>query len=176
MAKTDIAYTEYFEQVTKVLTSRGLLLTCADQRGKPNAMTIGWGTIGSVWGMPLWLVLVRPSRYTYELIERAGDFTVNVPPQQLAQACSHCGSVSGRDQDKFKQMKLTAHPGRAVSSPVIAECPINYECRVVHKNDVVPAALAREIVSSAYPSGNYHRVYWGRIVAAYADVAGLSHL
>lgn len=176
MTKNDIAYPAYFEGVDKVLTSRGLLLACADKSGKPNAMTIGWGTIGSIWSMPMWIVLVRPSRYTYELIERAGDFTVNVPPAGLEKACVHCGTVSGRDHDKFAELKLTAEPGRQVSAPVIAECVINYECRVVHKNDLDPSTLDAQIAQQAYPAGDYHRVYFGQILAAYADCAAAEQL
>jgi len=176
MPKTEIRYDEHFQKVMNALTGRGLLLACSDQDGKPNAMTIGWGSIGSVWGRPMWIVLVRPSRYTYGLIEQAGDFTVNVPGPDLEKACAHCGSVSGRDHDKFAEMGLTAVPGKQVRSPTIEQCIIAYECRVVHKNDIQPGELVQEIVTGAYPSGDFHRVYWGQIVAAYADLDRLSEL
>ncbi|HIE50729.1 MAG TPA: flavin reductase family protein [Armatimonadetes bacterium] len=169
MAKRDVHYTEYFAETMQVLTSDGLLLVSVDRDGKPNAMTIGWATIGSIWGKPLFLVLVRPSRYTYGLIEATGDFTVNVPPKELAEVCAYCGTVSGRDYDKFAEKGLTATPSRRVNSPIIAECVIHYECRVVHKNDIVPAALVPEITASSYPAGDFHRVYFGEILAVYAD-------
>ena len=169
MTKSDVAYTDFFPAVNKVLTSRGLLLACTDQEGKTNAMTIGWGAIGSIWGLPLWMVLVRPSRYTYGLIERAGDFTVNVPPEHLEKACAFCGSESGRDHDKMAELRLTTTAGRSVRSHVIDDCVINYECRVVHKNDVLPGELAQPIARAAYSSGDYHRVYYGQILAVYAD-------
>ena len=176
MAKDDIAYTDHFEAVARVLTERGLLLVATDGDGRPNAMTIGWGSVGSIWGMPIWTVLVRPSRYTYGLIEQTGEFTVNVPGADLAQACAVCGSRSGRDMDKFVECGLTAERGRDIATAVIAECPISYECVVVHKHDLAPTALAPAIASSAYQSGDYHRVYYGRIVAAYADTKAAAQL
>jgi flavin reductase (DIM6/NTAB) family NADH-FMN oxidoreductase RutF len=154
--------------VLKILTGRGLLVGSYDAAGKANLMTIGWGSIGNIWGVPLWIVLVRPSRYTYQCIEHSGCFTVNVPPEGLSMACAVCGSQSGRDADKFAACKLTAARGVHVLAPTVEECPIIYECQVVHSNDVVPAKLIHEIRSGMYISGDFHRVYFGKILAAYA--------
>ncbi len=169
MAKQDVPYTSHFGEVMKVLTGTGLLLVSKDADGRPNAMTIGWGTIGSIWGKPMWIVLVRPSRYTYQCIEKTGDFTVNVPTPSMKEAVVFCGTKSGRDYDKFAALNLTATPGRSVNVPTIEECAISYECRVVHFNDVIPSELAAEIQSSAYKSGDYHRVYFGEILQTVAD-------
>ena len=169
MASSEIAYTDHYEAVMKVLTSRGLLLGAYDAAGKANLMTIGWGTLGAVWGKPLWVVLVRPSRYTYKCIESAGCFTVNVPGADLEEACALCGSKSGRDLDKFAACGLKAAKARTVKAPAVAECPIVYECKVVHSNDILPPRLAGEIVAGAYKGGDFHRVYWGEILAARAD-------
>jgi len=169
MAKQSIAYTEHFGAVMEVLTSRGLLLGSYDAGGRANLMTIGWGTLGSVWGKPLWVVLVRPSRYTYGCIEHRGCFTVNVPTPQMAEACATCGTLSGRNTDKFAACGLTAERAGTVDAPIVAECPIVYECKVVHVNDVLPPQLDEAIRAGAYPGGNFHRIYWGEIVAARAE-------
>ena len=169
MVKSSIRYADYFAQTIQRMRQDGLLLVTIDESGKPNVMTIGWGAIGSIWGRPAFIVLVRPSRYTYSRLEQVGDFTVNVPPRELAAAVNLCGTVSGRDRDKFKEAGLTLLPSRQVRPPVIAECVVHYECRTVHRNDVVPAALAQAILDESYPAGDFHRVYFGEIVAAYAD-------
>ena len=169
MAKTTIRYTDYFEQTMRCMRGDGLLLVTAGADGKPNVMTIGWGAIGSIWGRPMFLVLVRPSRHTYSRLEEVLDFTVNVPPKELAAAASHCGTVSGRDHDKFQEMKLTVVPSREVRAPIIQECCIHYECRTVHRNDLVPDAIVQAIQDEFYTQGNFHRVYFGEIVACYAD-------
>lgn len=169
MAKQHVDLTYCFAEVMKTMTGKGLLLASKDADGKPNAMTIGWGAIGSIWGKPVWIVMVRPSRYTYQCIEKTGDFTVNVPSSSLEEAVAFCGSKSGRDYDKFAAANLTASPGSSVNVPIIDECVINYECRVVHHNDVIPAELVGEIQNSAYKSGDYHRVYFGEILEVHAD-------
>ena len=168
MAREKVDYRTNFDAVMDALTRHGLLLGSYDAAGKPNVMTIGWGTIGSIWGIPVWTVLVRPSRYTYRCIEHTGCFTVNVPPVALGMACATCGSTSGRDTDKFADTGLTPEKAEFVLAPTIAECPIVYECQVVHSNDVLPAKLADEILSGSYVDGDFHRVYWGKIFSASA--------
>jgi flavin reductase (DIM6/NTAB) family NADH-FMN oxidoreductase RutF len=176
MAKRKIHYTEHYAEVMKALTSHGLLVGSYDAGGKANVMTIGWGSLGSVWGMPLWMVLVRPSRYTYQCIEHSGCFTVNVPTEAMGMACALCGSKSGRDTDKFAEAKLTAAKASTVLAPIVDECPIVYECQVVHSSDILPSKLADEILTGSYVGGDYHRVYCGKILAAYADPAGVKSL
>jgi flavin reductase (DIM6/NTAB) family NADH-FMN oxidoreductase RutF len=117
----------------------------------------------------MFIALVRPSRYTYECIEATGDFTVNVGRRDLKDTVMYCGTASGRDVDKFKEKSLTAVAGTRIKSPTIKECIINYECKVVHWNDLIPANLTDEIKASAYPMNDFHRVYFGEILAAFAD-------
>ena len=169
MNKEKMAYDEYFEQVNKILGSSGLLLAAGAPEKPTNAMTIGWGSLGILWGRPMWAVLVRPSRFSYELIEEAGDFTVNVPGKDLAKQTAYCGSHSGRNEDKLAKLGLNVAGGKQVSSGVIEACPINYECQVVGKSDIIPEMLAEGVKSEYYGQGDYHRVYFGKILAAYAD-------
>lgn len=167
--KVEAGYFDYLNETLDVLGKPGLLLVSTDADGKPNAMTIGWGTVGIIWGKPIFVVLVRPSRYTHGLMEQTEDFTVNVPSAELREAVAFCGSKSGRDYDKFAEKGLTAVPGKKVKSPIIDECVIHYECKVVHKNDVLKDELAGAIVSSAYPAGDFHTIYYGEILSVYAS-------
>ena len=169
MAKVEALYTDYLKETNKMLGHGGLLLASADAQGKPNAMTIGWGMVGIIWNKPVFVVLVRPVTYTYELIEIANDFTVNVPTPELKDEVLYFGTVSGRDQDKFKVKGLTATPGKKVKAPIVEECAIHYECKVVHKNNVIPDELTEEIRKGIYWHGQFHRIYFGEILAVYAD-------
>ena len=169
MAKQEIEFTQHYEAVMRAMTSGGLLLGTYDAAGKPNVMTIGWGSLGSIWGMPIWTVLVRPSRYTYTCIEHTGCFSVNVPRPDMQSELAICGSKSGRDVDKFTECGLTPERGASVLAPVVTECPIVYEAQVVHSNDILPVKLADEILSGAYVDGDFHRVYFGKILSAAAD-------
>lgn len=169
MAKSKINYYDHYSGVMDIMTSQGLLLGSYDAAGKANVMTIGWGSIGSIWGIPVWIVLVRPSRHTYKCIEHGGCFTVNVPTRDMGMVSATCGSKSGRDMDKFAACGLTAERGASVLAPTVAECPIVYECQVIHSNDVLPAKLADEILGGAYVDGDFHRIYFGKILDARAE-------
>jgi len=133
----------------------------------PNVMTIGWGTLGIIWGMPIFVVYVRPSRFTHELLETHPEFTVNVPRADMANEVAICGTKSGRDTDKFVECGFTLRPGNKIDVPYIAECPIHYECRTVHKNTVQHEQLVRKIRAGYYGSGDWHDVYYGEILGVY---------
>ncbi|MCC6443457.1 MAG: flavin reductase family protein [Armatimonadetes bacterium] len=169
MAKREAHYTDYLPEILEVASREGVLLVVEGADGRPNAMTIGWCTVGVIWGKPILTALVRPSRHTYGLLEKAGDFTVNVMPADMKEAVNFCGTKSGRGHDKFAEMKMTAAPSRAVASPIIAEGVIHYECRVLYKNDLPDDVLEGPIRDAFYPQGDYHRIYYAEIVAAYAD-------
>lgn len=166
--KQAIELTDLWPQTLYALEHGGVLLAVAGKDGKQNVMTIGWGAVGNMWGKRIFIVMVRPSRYTYELIEDADDFTVNVMPADKSKTVKFCGVASGRDTDKLMACELTTSPGQAVQAPVINEGIIHYECRILHKNDVDPDAMAA-VARACYPQGDYHRLYYGEVVAAYAD-------
>ncbi len=170
MAKIEVDYTDCFAEAMQRMRADGLLLATQTAEGEPNVMTIGWCTIGSIWGRPVCVVLVRPSRHTFSRLEENGDFTVNVPPPNvLSEAVAYCGSVSGRDRDKWADTHITAEPSIRVNAPIVSECVLHYECRTVLKNDVVPETLDVEINDTAYSGGDYHRIYYGEILAVQAD-------
>jgi flavin reductase (DIM6/NTAB) family NADH-FMN oxidoreductase RutF len=169
MAKIQVGPADYLPETVQALAHPGLLLVSLDKRGRPNAMTIGWGSVGVFWGEPIFIVPVRQSRYTYGCINATGDFTVNLLPRTLADVASFCGTVSGRDHDKFAEARLTAHRSPEVRSPIIEECLLHYECKVVHINDLVPKTLAQHLMRGSYPRGDYHRFFFGQIVAVRAE-------
>jgi len=107
-----------------------VLVSCGGTRGwKPNLITIAW--TGNVCSEPPMLsISVRPERYSHEIIKTSGEFVVNVPTLRQAGAVDWCGVVSGRDKDKFAAVGLTPAPALKTGCPIVAECPVNIECRV----------------------------------------------
>ena len=170
MDKVQIDYTDAMKLSTEVVGSYGALLVANNRAGQPNVMTIGWATYGIIWSKPMMLVLVRPSRHTYKFIEEADSFTVNLPPPDMADVATYCGTVSGRDADKFKEKNLTPVPGKQVSASYIDECVVHFECRIVHKNHVLPQHLDREINAGCYSQGDYHVVYYGEVLGCYKSL------
>ena len=131
-----------------------------------NTMTIGWATIGFTWRKPIMMVMVRNSRHTFSLIEKAADFTVSVPTVNMKKEIAFCGTKSGRDVDKFKECRLKTAASQKVGSPIIQLPGIHFECRIVYKNAIDPASLTREY-DQIYPEKDYHTLYFGEIQACY---------
>ena len=106
-----------------------VMVTCQDENNKPNIITIGWvGTICSE--PPMVSISVRPSRHSYKIIKESGEFVINIPSKKLAKETDLCGVISGCKYDKFHESGLTPSKSNIVKAPIIAECPINLECKV----------------------------------------------
>jgi flavin reductase (DIM6/NTAB) family NADH-FMN oxidoreductase RutF len=158
---------EYLAETMRRLEDPGLLLVSKNKSGKNNVMTIGWGLVGPLWGMPMFVIAVRPSRYTHRFIEESQEFTVNVPDQSMCDIVEYCGEVSGREHDKFKECRMKTLKGKIVSVPTIKKCKIHYECRVVHRLEIDPKLVPANVSKSFYPKNNYHTLFFGQILAVY---------
>lgn len=105
------------------------MVSCQRGAEKPNIITVAWtGTICT--NPPMLYISVRPERYSYDIIRESGEFVLNLTTKKLARATDFCGVRSGRTVDKFKETGLTAVPAEKVNAPLIAESPVNIECRV----------------------------------------------
>ena len=106
------------------------LVSTYDENGKPNAMTAAW--IANICAEPPTVVVgIRDNRYTFELMEKSGCFGVNIPNSKIVKETDYFGVVSGRDTDKFEETGLTVFEGKEVKVPLILECPINVECKII---------------------------------------------
>lgn len=109
-----------------------VLVSVADRAGNTNLFTVAWtGTICS--DPPMVSISVRPERHSYHMIEETGEFVINLTTEDLVYATDYCGVKSGRDVDKWKEMNLTPIAGEHVKAPMVAESPVNLECRVTQK-------------------------------------------
>jgi flavin reductase (DIM6/NTAB) family NADH-FMN oxidoreductase RutF len=106
-----------------------VMVSCAREGEKPNIITVAWA--GTVCSSPAMVsISVRPERYSYNIIKETKEFVVNLTTKDLCYATDYCGVKSGRDVDKFAQMKLTPYSSTHIAAPGIAESPVNIECRV----------------------------------------------
>lgn len=106
-----------------------VMVSVSDREGRDNIITVAWaGTICT--NPPMLSISVRPERYSYHMLVETKEFVVNLTTEQLCFATDYCGVRSGRDVDKFKEMKLTKEKASKVKAPMIKESPVNIECRV----------------------------------------------
>jgi flavin reductase (DIM6/NTAB) family NADH-FMN oxidoreductase RutF len=161
----DVPYNQFAQDALQQLP-KGAFLTV--QHGdEKNTMTIGWGSIGFVWQKPIFMVAVRYSRHTYGILEKAKEFTVSFPiKEDLSRELALCGTKSGRDLDKFAAAGITTRPGQVVKTPIIDECSLHYECKVVYQQVMEPGTLSPEIRTRAYGKDDYHVLYYGKLSPA----------
>ena len=106
-----------------------IMVSLTDKKGNSNIITLAWaGTICT--NPPMLSVSIRPERYSYDIIKETGEFVVNLTTKELTYATDYCGVKSGRDVDKFKEMKLTKLDSEKIKAVAIAESPVNIECKV----------------------------------------------
>ncbi len=106
-----------------------VMVSCKREGERPNIITTAWcGTTCSTPAMAY--VSIRPSRYSYDIIKESGEFVINLITKDLVFATDYCGVKSGRDVDKFKEMKLTPLESKYVKAPGILESPVNIECKL----------------------------------------------
>ena len=128
-----------------------VLVSMTDKSGNNNIITIAWaGTVCT--NPPMVSISVRPERYSYPILKETGEFVINLTTKDLVFATDYCGVKSGRDVDKFKELNLTALPADKVNAPLIAESPVNIECKV------------REVISLGS-----HDMFLADVVAVHAD-------
>lgn len=106
-----------------------VLVTCGNME-KSNIMTVAWTGILNT-NPAMCYISVRPERYSYEMIKKNREFVINLTTEKLAFATDWCGVRSGKDYDKFKEMKLTKEKAQFVQCPLIKESPVAVECKVV---------------------------------------------
>lgn len=152
------------EVVRRIKRGAFLTVKAGDQL---NVMTIGWVSFGFMWQKPIMMVMVRSSRHTFGIMEKAADFTVTLPLSDMRNELEYCGSSSGRNVDKFEESNLEIDKGQKVVSPIIKAHAYHFECKIVYKSAMNPAFLAKELDTSLYPQKDYHTLYFGEIVACY---------
>ena len=130
-----------------------VMVSCQRKGEKPNIITVAWA--GTICSDPVMLsISVRKERYSHSIIKETKEFVVNITTKDTCFATDYCGVKSGRYVDKFKEMRLTPQAASKVSAPLIDECPVNIECRVV---DI------KELGS--------HDMFIAEVVAVHADEA-----
>ena len=177
--KKEINVFDYVGEILKAMP-KGILLT-SEAEDCINAMTIGWGTIGIEWGTPIFAAYIREGRFTTELLERTGEFTICVPygekyTKEAAKIIGMCGSQSGRDVDKLAKAGAHLIDAEMIRPPAIRELPLTIECRVVFEQ-VQPIKDISYRFKKYYPQDveswnlgankDPHIAYYGEILTAY---------
>lgn len=167
---------DYAGTICKAM-KKGVLLT-TKLGDAINTMTIGWAMLGIEWGKPIFIALVRESRYTKEYLDATGEFTVNVPVSDVdSKILSVCGTKSGREVDKIRALNLDLVESEVISVPGIRQLPLTLECKVMYRQTQDPSEIPASAIERYYPKVNtqlasgeerdLHTAYYAEIVNAY---------
>lgn len=156
-----------------------VMVSCQRPGEKPNIITVAW--TGTVCSDPVMAsISVRKERYSYDIIKETGEFVINLTTEELTRATDYCGVRSGRDHDKFKEMKLTAAPASKLSCPIIMESPVNIECRLrqiieLGSHDMFLADVVAVDISEKYmdENGKFDLNGTGLMVYSHGEYFGL---
>lgn len=144
---------------------QGLLLTSGDfATGHFNAMTVGWGSLGVMWGLPFVQVVVRPVRYTYTFMEQYDTFTVCAFDEEFEAALDLLGNKSGRDGDKISEAGLTPIASARIAAPGYQQAALILEARKIYWDDLDKSHFLDPRLELKYPAKDYHRVYYGEVL------------
>ena len=160
---------DYAGHICEAMKS-GILLT-TKSGDLVNTMTVGWGSIGIEWGKPVFTAYVRDSRYTRQILDETGEFTVNIPMGAVdKKIIALCGTKSGREVDKIRELGLTLQDSPYISVPGIKELPLTLACKVIFRNVQDESRLPESVQQRYYSAINakdYHIAYYGEILGAY---------
>ena len=170
MTRKLIPTDEFAIDIHKYWNDRWFLLTGGDfQKKHFNTMTVAWGSMGIMWGKPFAQVVVRMSRFTLEFLEKYDSFTLCAFAPERRDTLLMLGSKSGRDSDKIKESGLTPIGSAKVAAPGFAEAELIVEARKMYWQDMAPAQFLDPTIEKQYPNKDYHRIYFGEVLAIWGD-------
>jgi flavin reductase (DIM6/NTAB) family NADH-FMN oxidoreductase RutF len=166
----EIKALDFITRPVDLWLNRWFLLTSGN-REHHNTMTVAWGSIGAMWNLPFVQVVVRPSRFTYEFINRHDTFTLCRFPEPFREALNLLGTRSGRDGDKIRESGLTIIPSTKVEAPSFKEADLILECKKIYWQDLEPGHFLDDRIQRNYPERDYHRIFFGWILRVLASEA-----
>lgn len=145
-----------------------MLVTAGTEETGCNTLTACWGGIGNLWHRDAAFIFIRPSRYTYEFIEKNEMFSLTFFPKGYRKALTLLGTKSGRDGDKITEAGL--HVQYLDGVPTFEEGELTFLCRKMYYLDFEPERIPQEVIKRFYSgeeAGDFHRFYAGEIVKIY---------
>ncbi len=135
-----------------------MLVTATDADGNANTMTASWGGVGVLWNRHVAFVFVRPQRHTHKFTESGDVLTLSFFGGEERKALSYCGTVSGRDEDKFAGSGLT-RLDMEDGAVAFEEAKVILVCRKLYADVLKKDACCDKAVLECYPENDFHTVY-----------------
>lgn len=164
----EVEVTKLALEVVDLWMNQWLVLT-AGTLDDCNMMTVSWGSIGCMWSKPFAQIVVRPQRHTRKYLEQSASFTLCAFPEKYREDLRTLGTLSGKDGGKLAKTGLTLRGSKRISAPSYHEASLILECRKIYWQDVNPSGFIDKTIQDHYQANDYHRIYFGEILAAYCE-------
>ena len=149
------------DNVFKLIGKDWMLITAGTSESF-NTMTASWGGMGVLWDKKVSFAFVRPTRFTFEFLEKSETYTLSFLDEQYRDTLIYCGTKSGRDVNKVAEASLTPVFGNG--SVFFAEARLVMECKKIYIHDIAPENFLDTHIDEYYPKKDYHRMYIGQII------------
>jgi flavin reductase (DIM6/NTAB) family NADH-FMN oxidoreductase RutF len=160
----DIPVDDFNARIFNLWDKNWLALASGDfQKGDFNVMTVAWGSMGIMWNLPFAMVVVRPTRYTFEFINKYDTFSLSAFPDEFRSALNILGTKSGRDSDKVKEAGLTPVQLDQIEAPGFSQADLTIQCRRIYWDDLDPTKFLLSTIDDHYEKKDYHRMVFGEI-------------
>lgn len=165
MKRTEIKIEDFKPEIFNLWGKQWMLLTSGEmEHDSFNSMTVAWGSIGIMWNRPFVQVVVRPTRYTREFMERYDSFTLSAFGEEYRKELSYLGRVSGKDENKIEKSGLKAERSILVKCPSFQEAELVIECKKIYSSRFTANEFIDQSIKNNYPEEDYHIVYFGEIL------------
>jgi len=155
----------FIVKINDLWKNKWFLLTSGDfEKNHFNTMTVAWGYFGIMWNKPMAVVVVRPTRFTFEFMEKYETFTLSAFDKKYRKDLNLLGTKSGRDGDKISETNLTTISSSKVEAPSFAEAELIVECKTSYWDDFKPENFIDRSIQKNYPIKDYHRMYFGEVI------------
>lgn len=147
------------DNIFELIGKKWMLITPSGE--KANPMTASWGFMGVIWNKDVVNVFIRPTRFTYELMEKTEYFSISFLDEKHREILNYCGTHSGRDVDKVKKTGLSLKKDGEFY--LYGQSFLTVCCRKLYYQDINPQNFLDEGIQKLYPKFDYHRCYIGEI-------------
>lgn len=167
-----ISVNDFSPRIFDLWLKQWMLLTSGSYKNNHyNTMTVAWGSIGAMWNKPFVQVVVRPTRFTFEFMEKYQTFTLCAFREEYRNDLQLLGTKSGRDGDKIAETRLEVIAAQKVDAPVFRQAELVIECKKLYWQDLDPENFLNPGIEKNYPRKDYHRIYFGQIEGIFRSSA-----
>lgn len=146
------------------LQSTGIFVTCG--KSTPNIMVTHLGTVGKLWGRNVFMLPIRSSKYSYQIVTQTKSFALNVPARDMRTEISLCDTISGFKCNKFETLGLHPKRAKSIEAYILGECGLIAECKVIA---TIPPESISTLVPDLFDTSRAHTLFVGEIVNAYKN-------